>query len=194
MALQIFPTLKGLGFPRQRNPEWKSQVEEAVSGLSTGYGYWTYPRRHYVLQVNFLRSDAAYQEWQTLVGFFNQVGGQAGLFLFDDPLDDSVTDQANGQGDGSTTTFQLVRSLGGFTEPVYALNGSPTVKVAGTVTSVTVSNGQITFATAPANGAAITWSGSYYWVCRFEADLMEFDEFLSGFQSVKSIKFRTEKL
>ena len=195
MSLSVFPTLPGLGYPKQRNPEWKSQVEESVSGLKTGYQYWTYPRRHYVLTVNLLRSASTYTEWQSLVGFFNNVGGQAGQFLFDDPLDDSVTSQANGAGDGTTKTFQLVRTLGGFTEPVFALNGSPTVKVNGATTSVTVgNNGQITFASAPANGAAITWSGSYYWVCRFEADVIEFDEFMSGLHAVKEIKFATEKL
>ena len=66
-----------------------------------------------------LRSAAAYLEYQTLQGFINSLYGGTGLFLFNDVNDNTATAQGfgqGGQGDGVTTTFQLVRTFGGFTE------------------------------------------------------------------------------
>lgn len=194
MALDIFPTLPGLSVLKQRNSNWRSQVEEAVGGQMNGYSYWTYPRRSYVLSFNFLRSAVAYQEWQNLVAFFDKQKGRTAVWQFDDPRDNAVTGQAFGTGDGATKTFQLVRALGGNTAPVFALNGAPVVKVAGTVTAVTVGTlGTVTFAAAPANGAALTWTGAYYWICRFDDDVLETEEFSGGLHAVKELKFSTEK-
>ena len=52
------------------------------------------------------------------MGFFLQLQGQFGTFLYTDPDDNTVTGQAFATGDGSTTSFTIERSLGGFLEPV----------------------------------------------------------------------------
>jgi uncharacterized protein (TIGR02217 family) len=107
-----------------------------------------------------------------------------------------------GTGDGVTTVFQLVRSFGGFVEPVFALSGTPTIKVAGTgVGSFSVDNyGNVTFASAPANGAALTWTGQFLYYCRFDSDELEIEQMMAasaagggGLHTVKKITFTTEK-
>ena len=52
------------------------------------------------------------------MGFFLQLQGQFGTFLYTDPDDNAVTGQAFATGDGATTSFTMMRSLGGFLEPV----------------------------------------------------------------------------
>lgn len=83
----------------------------------------------YTLPYEFLRSDAVWAELQTLVGFYNLRGGPFDSFLFTDPDDNAVTAQPFGVGDGSTAVFQLVRSYGGFAEPVRDLNGAPVLSI-----------------------------------------------------------------
>jgi hypothetical protein len=91
----------------------------------------------------------------------------------------------------------LVRTYGGFTEPVFLVDGFPSsVAVAGTPTLsyVLSSTGLITFNSPPTSGAALTWSGSYYWPCRFDDDAMQFENFMTGFFRLQSLKFSTEKI
>ena len=49
------------------------------------------------------------------------------------------------------------------------------------------STGLITFVTAPANGAALTWSGSFYYRCRFVDDEARFDRFLDDLWQIGEI-------
>ncbi len=51
------------------------------------------------------------------MGLYIQCQGQSGTFLYTDPTDNSATNQAIATGDGSTTVFTFVRTLGGATEP-----------------------------------------------------------------------------
>jgi hypothetical protein len=90
----------------------------------------------------------------------------------------------------------LVRALGGFAEPVFLLNGNPTIDVAGTpTTAFTVdAYGRVTFTTAPASGALLTWSGAFYWPVRFDDDTTEFSQFVFNLYEVKALKFTSEKL
>jgi hypothetical protein len=77
-------------------------------------------------------------------------------------------------GDGTSTQFQLARQIGGSSggwDIIQNLNGSATVKVNGTVTSVSVSStGVVTFTSAPASGATLQWTGNFYFLCRFSDD------------------------
>jgi uncharacterized protein (TIGR02217 family) len=196
MTVPVFPSLPGIAYPVKRTVQWSTVKGDALSGKRTRFALWTYPVYWYDLPFNFLRSDALTLEWQTLEGFINGVQGAYGLFAYSDPNDNAVTNQQFGQGDGVTTTFQLVRSLGGFTIPVFLINGTPTISVAGVVTaSASISAyGVVTFASAPANGAALTWTGGYYMPCRFDDDTTDMSQFMRTIWELKSLKFSTEKL
>lgn len=198
MSDAVFPSLPGLKWNVKRANLWKTLKQESVSGKEMSVALMTYPNRRYSLAYEVLRAGAE-AELQTLEGFFNLRQGSHDTFLYSDPDDSAVTDQSFGTGDGSTTVFYLARTRGGFTEPVQALNGAPTIKVAG-VTKATPADysisatGVVTFTSAPANGAALTWTGSYYWRCKFLQDAAEFDQFLQDLWQLQRIEFRTVKI
>jgi hypothetical protein len=194
----VLPSLIGLAFPiKGPSPNWPTVKHDALSLKRVRYPLVSYPSYGYEISFNVLRTASALAELQTLRGFINSVYGPALLWGYTDPNDNTVTNQNFGAGNGTTTgPFQLVRTFGGFTEPVFLLNGTPTISVAGTPTAAyTLDNyGNVTFNSAPANGAALTWSGSYYWPCRFDDEVTQFENNLSGFFNLKSLKFSTEKL
>lgn len=193
------PAMVGLTFPVKRTPTWSTSKNDALSGKRTRYPLWTYPIWQWEISFDILRSDAVNLELQTLMGFINSVNGAAQLWQYDDPTDDAVTLQSFGQGDGTSTAFQLVRALGGFAEPVFLVNGAPSIFVGGVlmtvVTDYTISAyGVVTFTVPPANGATLQWTGNFYWGCRFDDDAASFSQFMSTFWDLKSLKFSSEKL
>jgi hypothetical protein len=194
MTYPVFPVLPGLEFPVKRSPVAKALRQEAISGRRTFQPLWPAPLYKYEVSFALLRAAAAYAEWQALEGFWKSVMlAPGGVFAFNDANDGAVSAQSFGTGDGSTTSFQLARTLGGFTEPVLApLASGLVVKVAGTTTSVALGNyGVVTFAAAPSSGAALTWSGGFDWLCQFDADSIEFDNFMYLFWELKKCAFTT---
>lgn len=195
-VLPVFPSLPGIAYPVKRAPRWSGTQQDALSGKRVRTSYMTYPVYDYEVTFNFLRTTVNFQEWQQLAGFINEMAGSTGMFLYDDPNDDTVGTQDFGQGDGASTAFQLVRTLGGFTEPVFFPNVISAVAVGGTPTvAYAVSNtGQIVFTTAPAGGALLTWAGTFYWGCRFDMDSFDFSNFMNQLFDLKSLKWSSEKL
>ena len=196
MSIPVFPSLPGLAWSIKRSAERNTIKHDAISGKNVRIANWTYPKYHYELPFNFLRSASAYLEWQTLEGFYNSVNGPAGLWAYDDPNDDTVSSEGFGVGDGATTNFQLVRAFGGQVGPVFLVNGVPTITVAGTpTTAFSVSAyGVVTFNTAPAAGALVAWSGNFYMPCQFDDDRLDVENFMYQLARVKSLKFSTVKL
>ncbi len=127
MSDAIYPTLPGLTWPVKRTPMWKTHISTTPSGREWRAALMNTPRYRYTLPYEFLRNEAAFQEFQTLFGFFNARQGSYDSFLFNDASDNTATAQAFGAGDGSTVLFQLLRTLGGNSEPVFALNGAPAI-------------------------------------------------------------------
>lgn len=197
MSDAVFPTLPGLKWNVKRTPIWKTLSEEAVSGKEASVALMTYPLRRYTLSYELLRAGAL-AELEQLEGFFNARRGRHDTWLYHDPDDNAVTDQSFGTGNGTQTVFYLARTRGGFTEPVQALNGAPTIKVAGATKATPAdysisATGAVTFTSPPANGAALTWTGSYYWRCKFLQDIAEFDQFMKNLWQLGRIEFRTFK-
>jgi hypothetical protein len=119
MAIPAFPTLPGLEYPVTRTPTASTLRQKAISGRETFQPLWNAPLYKYEVSFSLLRAAEIFAEWQLLQGFWNNVMFQAGgVFQFDDPNDDCVDDDLFATGDGSTTSFQLTRTLGGFAEPV----------------------------------------------------------------------------
>lgn len=138
----------------------------------------------------FTQFEALCQTWLMMYG-------QAGVFLFDAPWDDSRTGQQIGTGDGATTTFVIYRTWGtGSTAvalPVGCVNNIAQVQINGaTVSSSTYSIvlNKITFTTPPGNSLAITLTFSFYYLCRFVEDEQDYEEFMQNRWTVKSLKFR----
>lgn len=196
MSLPIFPSLPGLAYPVKRTVKWNGNKFDSLSGKRVRTSYQAYPTYAYDLRFEFLRSDSVRLELQQLLGFINSVQGGTGVWLYGDPDDNSAAAQQFGIGDGLTATFQLVRTFGSFTEPIFFPNLITNIAVNGSPTSAyTLGNlGQVTFTTAPALGVLLTWTGTFYWGCRFDDDVFDFEKFMLTLYETKSLKFSTEKL
>lgn len=194
MSQLIFPTLPGMAFPVVKTPMWRTKVQEAVSGAETRIGLWSYPKWKWSLTYELLRDNASQELWQ-LLGFFNRVGGSYDDWLFLDPDDNSVTDHAIGTGNGSNAVFQIARAKGGFSEPLRNFVGTPVIKAGGVVRNdiEITARGQVAFDNPPANGAPVTWTGSYYWRCRFTEEYMDVEKFARLMWQASKIEFVSVK-
>lgn len=127
MSISIIP-LSGIAFPVDREVQWSTDTQESISGKEVRLSYYTYPRYTWTCDIGYLSSASA-ATFQALMGFYNERQGSADSFLYQDPDDNAVTGQSIATGNGSTAAYQLIKSLGGFIEPVLAPNISGTVNV-----------------------------------------------------------------
>ena len=145
----------------------------------------------------------------TYAGTNDNAVGVWGMQLEAYPVDIAVTGPSTyvsttsggalfGTGDGTRTQFQLGRTLGGFSEPVFlpaggnAASNYPIYNNGAWVGSgYTVANGIVTFGSAPAAGHSLTWVGDYTWPCQFDEDSEEFDNFMYQLFELKQITFTT---
>ncbi len=194
MSNSVYPTLPGLEFPVHRTvvpppvTPFPTPSRREYRGRSA-----TLPLYRYQLSYEFLRGDAVAAEWQTLEGFYKLMGGDFDTFLFADPDDSTVAAMTFGTGNGSTTAFQLVRTLGGFAEAIFDLNGAPQIFKAGVLQTLTThytisATGLVTFVTAPTAGQALTWTGSFYRRCKFSRSELEFKKFMRDFWDAKKVE------
>ena len=142
--------------------------------------------------LNFAKgSEQESSVYQYMLAFYLQMGGQLSDFLYQDPNDNTVAAAAFGTGDGTTTTFQLVRPIGAAADIVQNLNGAPLIFINGVqqTTGYTISTtGQVVFSASPAVSAALTWSGSYYYRVRFADAAQSFEQFMNQIWMSNSIK------
>ena len=194
----IFPQLAGQGWSVHKRPSFSTRVAGHVSGREVRSAYYAQPLYEFELTFDALAASAGYggvgaSSLQTLFGFFLACQGQLGTFVYLDPSDGAVTNQAIAIGDGTTQNFSLVRTLGGTTETVSWVQQVTAVRVAGvaqTGFSVATPN-TLSLATAPASGAAITADFTYGFLCRFLDDQEDFENVMSGLWQVASLKFRS---
>jgi uncharacterized protein (TIGR02217 family) len=208
----IFPTLPGLGWSVSKAPRFATRIQRAVSGRELRVVDQPNPIWTWTLTYSMLRDEhdtraasgpgAGYDELRTLMGFFLQQQGAFQPFLFDDPSDDTVSAQAIGTGDGGTTVFQLVRSMGvglpggGFAEPITAPNAVSAIYFDGIVQSasgysVDPTTGLMTFTTPPPAGQIITADFTYYFRVRFGDDTADFENFLYQLWALKQVKLQS---
>src|SRR4051812_11151356 len=189
MSTAVFPSLPGQGWSLVRKPTYKTRKQEAISGAETALADRIYPRYEWEITFELLRQGNVgdpggrpWSEFAQLFGFYNARRGGFDSFLFQDNLDNTATNQAIATGDGSTTSFQLVRTFGGNIEPVFAPNIVTGLKVNGVLKTAGVDYvitlwpdilhggpGRVNFLTgAPAAGLPITIDTFVYsWPVRF---------------------------
>ena len=196
MSQLVYPTLPGLQFPIGKTPVLRTQVIQAVSGREVRGSYQQYPLYEFSLSYEFLRDNNLGTEADTLLGFVLTVGGMLQSFLYNDATDNAVTAQTLGTGNGTTTAFQLIRTIGaggfGYIEPVNNVNAITGIYLNGVLTTAYTVNstGLVTFTAAPASGVAITWTGTYYYRVRLLQDQADFSLFMQSLWELKTIKFR----
>lgn len=202
----VLPTLPGITWPVDKSVgQFDTTVQVSVSGKESRHINRVQPRYTCTIQIAGLDSNGSnagliYNSLQTLVGFYNQCYGRALLFQYSDPDDGSVTNQPFGIGDGTSTSFQLCRTVGGFTDNVFAPTGSPKIYSNGTLLtpgsnySINMATGIVTLTSAPLTGTSLTWTGTYAWWCAWDNDALDISNFASGLYEMKKASFSTKIL
>ena len=201
MSNFIFPTFQGWSWEKTKTPLHSTTIYENSSGLETRKQNWSYPKYKIELKYNFLTDNSINSvslnkgDLETLQGFYNSVGGAFDDFLFLDDVENSVTNQAFGVGDGITKQFQLVRSLPNAVEPVRGIIDVPVIKINGVATTAfTFDNyGLINFAAPLASGVIPTFSGKFYFRVRFQEDSIELTRTWEGLWEDITVKMITVK-
>jgi uncharacterized protein (TIGR02217 family) len=210
VSSQVYPTLPGLSIEVTRSYNWKSGGQEALSGKESSISYRQYPTVSFDLTYNALRDALSPSELKAIVGLHNQMKGKWDTFLFTDPDFNTITSGTAAQygvfgtGDGATLVFQLTvtyQVLGGPGQPelIQNLNGTPVLYDNGSIISAanyTIgATGIVTFGGghAPAAGHTLTWSGSWYYRCRFDDDAIAWKRFMWQLWSA-AVKFHSIKL
>ncbi len=176
-----------VGFGARGGPGFSTEIVTIANGFERRNQNWAQARRRYDARTA-LRSAA---DAAALLAFFHARAGRARGFRLKDWSDfssaaDNISaaawsDQALGTGTGSATQFQLVKtySSGGvqhvrpIRKPVV---GSVSIGVAGAPLvsgwSVDSATGMVTFAVAPAVGAAISAGFLFDVPARFDTDTL----------------------
>lgn len=196
MGNAVFPQLPGLSIETTRRPVFKTKVQESVSGNESRAAFAAYPKWTLRFDFDVLREGFDFDELSTVEAFFLQHKGMWNSFLVSVPEDCIATEQQFGLGDGLTKSFQLVRARAGggfaFTEPTMNIERVDSINAAGAEVPPAGyslgSTGRVTFAAAPAPGAALTWSGRFYYRCRFAQDEADFERFLDGLWKFASVE------
>jgi hypothetical protein len=197
MTLPAFPTLAGQTFAT-KSPITATNVAEHDSGRTVRTALY---QGLYEFEVGFeaLGSDASCnpglgaQSLQAVMGLYLQCGGSYGAFLYVDPNDNAATNQMIATGDGATTQFTFVRSIGAGSNSDFYVTGVTSVAVNGVVVSnwSLVAPNLLSFSAPPMSGATITASFAYAFVCRFLEDSQDFENFMQNLWAANSVKFRS---
>ncbi len=160
-------------------PEFSTTVITVRSGAEQRNRNWAAARLRFDASTGIKTRAQA----EAIIAFFRARGGRAQAFRFKDWSDYRATAQALGTGDGARDTFQLVkRYVSGADEDVRVITkpvaGTTKISLDGTPQtsgwSVDTATGVVTFASAPANAAAVSADFEFDVPARFDTDRLEF--------------------
>ena len=196
-----FPTLAGQGWSVHKKPTFSTIVAPHVSGREVRDALYQNPIWQFEAVFDGLDSSSdtypglGANSLQALMGLFLQCQGQYGTFLYTDPTDSAASSSTVfATGDGTTVDFTLSRYLGPFLEPVGWVTTVTQVEIAGSVLGsgwgLNTPN-TLSFASPPAAGASIGATFAYAFQCRFDADDLDFEQFMQNLWKADSVKFRS---
>ena len=174
MSNEVFPVLPGIKWGTEKAPQFKTRIKSAVSGFEVRHSDRVYPTYGLKMSFEFLRASAAYAELQAIVGLFLRHKGAGESFLLLDADDKTATNQVFGIGTGSQTVYQLMSAWGGLVQPVCNIQSLTAMAVNGIAqpNHFLSPSGVVTFSSPPPAGSILTWSGTYYYRCRFADDTL----------------------
>lgn len=172
-----------ISYGSRGGPGYRTNVITLKSGYEKRNVDWAQAR--YTFQVTY--GVKTMDQLETLISFFHVAQGMANGFRYKDWSDyrsgsvlasATATDQTLGTGDGTTTTFQLIKKYTqGNTSRTRTISkpvdGTVLIAVAGSTTTnftVNVSTGVVTMTSAPAAGASVTAGFEFDVPCRFDTD------------------------
>jgi|SRR6185312_9084613 len=185
MSYNTWPTFAGRGWGIKKRPITRTIVQTADGGQEFRLSRYQTPLHEFDIEIPYLSQT----DYTTLQTFFWNQGGSFTPFLFV-PDNESAVGTYVGTGNGSTKTFTLTAADASPCDYV-AGSPAPVFKVNGTVVGGTLSgNNQVTFASAPASGANISWTGTYYYIVRFTDDQIEIAQTMNQIYEATTITLR----
>lgn len=215
MSYPLITLPKGVTWGYSKSPKFSTIVQTPPSGRGQVRAtLQTSPVWEFELDWNYLKENGVTtaNDFQYLQDFYCTMRGGFGAFLFDPSLYNlerlsvvqDITQPSNGfsgQGDGSTKTFQLYRSstapgVATFVEAIQNITLMGGIYINGTLASpgsYTQTNfpAQVTFTTAPASGAAISWAGNYNYLVHFADEKIDPQQFMFELWELKSLRLES---
>ncbi|MEM6536385.1 MAG: DUF2460 domain-containing protein [Pseudomonadota bacterium] len=184
----------GLSLNSEGGPSRRTDIVSLASGREERNSPWAGSRRSF----NAGYGVKTLSDIETVIAFFEARHGRLFSFRFRDPFDHgsapvgnapSANDQSIGTGDGTTSSFALIKT---YSSGAYTHERSITKPVAGTVLvaldgtattdfSVDTSTGVLSFSQPPGNGAAITAGFLFDVPVRFDSDSLRIN--LAAFEA-----------
>ncbi|NDR57137.1 DUF2460 domain-containing protein [Aliiruegeria sabulilitoris] len=182
-------------------PERRTQIVELTSGDEERNASWANSRRRYDVAYGVRRAD----DLATVVAFFEARNGRLYGFRYKDWADyksclpsqqPTPTDQGLGTGDGTTTTFQLLKT---YLSGAHSWSRSISKPVSGSVRialdgveqvsgwSVDTTTGLVTFTAAPGAGVLVTAGFEFDVPVRFDSDTLDVSLDIERLGSITSI-------
>jgi uncharacterized protein (TIGR02217 family) len=168
----------------QFGPTFRNVIQEASAGNEQRLAQWTKSKRVGNLSYGLQMSSDPLGDFKAIVAMFLGHFGSLSPFRFRDWSDYIATNEVFGTGTGSQTQFQLSKTYdpqlillgtaGSFfyVRAITLLASTPVIAINNVATTAyTISaSGMVTFTTAPASGAQLTWSGEFDVPVRFDTD------------------------
>ena len=168
------------GFGFVGGPEFSTNLQTLQSGREKRNADWSLCRHKYTAPFNNIPNAA----FLAIKDVFLVMRGRNNSFLLRDAGDYRAKNAAFGTGDGVTVAFQLskISNFGGgatYTRKIVRTDLSVplTIYVAGVAQpglAPAPDTGIVTFPEAPADGAALTWTGQFFVQVRFYIDYLPF--------------------
>lgn len=169
-------------------PTFNNVIQESIAGNEQRFARWTKCRGVGNLAYGLLDSEDHTGDFHAILALYRAHFESIYPFRFRDWSDYTASDELIGNGDGSETEFQLVKTydpsqilLGTpgslfYVRAITLVSSTPTIKVDGVAQTPTTdytisSSGLVTFSSAPAGSTEITWTGEFDVPVRFDGPL-----------------------
>lgn len=181
-----------ISYGSKGGPEYSTDIVMTSGGHEQRNSNWASPR----LRYNVSYGVKTETQLSTLLAFFRARKGRSIGFRFKDWSDYKAIGQILGTGNGTVTTFQLIKNYtsGSITEtrtikkPVAGtinIYVNSVLQTSGVTTSTTT--GVVTFTTPPVNGAIISADFEFDVPVRFDNDMLSASLDTYGIHSVQDI-------
>lgn len=191
MAIQKFPVAlqQRVAYNSSKQQSWDTEVYESASGRYRSLSNQLYPK----WKISVIIQPLTDADARTLMGFVAARKGGYEPFLWKDAED--YHEQGIALAKVDSTKYQAVARFGNYVEPVEYIENVE-VFVNGTkraASTYTVSNGYVTFNSAPASGATVTANYDYYWKVRFDDDGMGIEHIFDNINRSQRFKMVTAR-
>lgn len=207
MTIPAYRLPEGIERGSQFGPSFRNVIQEAISGNEQRFAQWTKCRGVGDLSYGLLTSAEPLGDFAAILALWRAHFGSLYPFRFRDWSDYTATDELFGNGDGSETDFQLVKTYDPsqillntpgslfYVRSITLVTGTPTIKIDDVEQTLTTdytisSSGVVTFTSAPSGSTNLTWSGEFDVPVRFDTDQLPVILNEADLTSIRSIPIK----